>query len=68
MREAMRNNINEAPQEEVTISKVKCDHVTMVTSEEVNTLTEVPGIIKQIHPRSAMLFIRLTHASEKIPD
>lgn len=61
----MRNDINEAPQEEVTISKVKGDHVTTATSEEVNTLTGVTGIIKQIHPKKFNAVIQLTHTSEE---
>lgn len=64
----MRNDINRAPQEEVTISKVKCDHVTMATSEEVNTLTEATGIIRQIHPKKFNAIYAADSYLEEHPD
>lgn len=48
---AVRNAINQAPQEEGTVSKVRCDHVTMAPSGEANALTKAAGIIKQIQPQ-----------------
>lgn len=49
------------------MSKVKCGHVSMAISGKANTLTEVTGIIKQVHPRSSMVFIQLNHTSAGAP-